>query len=103
MSLFDKYKVKSIPKNQTTEWLLKKHYAHRIPSIVYSFGLYDGIHLVGVCTYGIPPQNNCLLMCGEEYKDHAIELNRLIKNDGLEKNVQSWFVARTFEDRKSVV
>lgn len=97
MSLFDKYKVKSIPKNQTTEWLLKKHYAHRIPSIVYSFGLYDGIHLVGICTYGIPPQNNCLLMCGEEYKKHVIELNRLIKNDGLEKNVQSWFVARTFE------
>ena len=61
MSLFDKYKVKSIPKNQTTEWLLKKHYAHRIPSIVYSFGLYDGIHLVGVCTYGIPTKCKELL------------------------------------------
>jgi len=97
MNLNEKYKVKSIPKDQTKEWLLKKHYAKRIPSINYSFGLYDGIKLVGVCTYGLPPQHNCLLLCGEKYKENAIELNRLIKDDGLEKNVQSWFVARTFE------
>lgn len=97
MSIKDKYIVKSIPKEQTYEWILKKHYAGRIPSIVYSFGLYDAQILVGICTYGIPPQNNCLLLCGEEYKKNAIELNRLIKNDGLEKNVQSWFVAQTFE------
>lgn len=97
MKISDKYIVKSIPRSQTKEWLLKKHYAKRIPSIIYAFGLYDGIELVGVCTYGIPPQNNCLLMCGDEYKNNAIELNRLIKNDGLGKNVQSWFVSRTFE------
>ncbi len=97
MSLFDKYKVKSIPRDQTKEWLLKKHYAHRMPSVSYSFGLYEGIHLIGVCTYGLPPAENVQLCCGEEYKENAIELNRLIKNDGLEKNVQSWFVARTFE------
>jgi hypothetical protein len=97
MTLNDKYLVRSIDASECKEWLLYKHYAHRIPSIIYSFGLYDGMHLVGVCTYGIPPQNNCLLMCGEEYKNNAIELNRLIKNDGLEKNVQSWFVARTFD------
>ena len=97
MNLNEKYKVESIPKDQTKEWLLKKHYAKRIPSINYSFGLYDGMQLVGVCTYGLPPQHNCLLLCGEKYKENAIELNRLIKNDGLEKNVQSWFVARTFE------
>jgi len=96
MALDDKYIVRSIPKNQTYEWLLKKHYAKRIPSIVYSFGLYFDNKLVGVCTYGIPPQQNCLLLCGEKYKDNAIELNRLIKNDNLDKNVQSWFVAQTF-------
>lgn len=97
MSIKDKYTVKSIPKEQTHEWLLKKHYAKRIPSITYSFGLYEDKKLIGVCTYGLPPQNNCLLLCGEEYKENAIELNRLIKNDGLEKNVQSWFVAQTFD------
>jgi len=97
MSIKDKYIVKSIDREQTKEWLLYKHYAGRMPSISYSFGLYDGIQLVGVCTYGLPPAENVQLCCGEEYKENAIELNRLIKNDGLEKNVQSWFVAQTFK------
>lgn len=92
-----KYTVKSIQNYECKEWLLKKHYAKRIPSITYAFGLYDGINLVGVCTYGQPPCGQIQLCCGEKYKENTIELNRLIKNDGLEKNVQSWFVARTFE------
>jgi hypothetical protein len=93
----DKYTVKSIHKDQTKEWLLKKHYAKRIPNIVYSFGLFDSNYMIGVCTYGMPPQQNVVLLCGEEYKDNALELNRLIKNDGLPKNTQSWFVAQTFK------
>jgi hypothetical protein len=97
MSLNSKYTVKPINKEQIKEWLLKKHYAKRIPSIIYSFGLYLQNDLIGVCTYGIPPQNNCLLMCGEEYKSKAIELNRLIKEDNLDKNLQSWFVSKTFK------
>jgi len=97
MKFEEKYSVRSIDKNQTYEWLLRKHYAKRIPSIVHAFGLYKEQSMIGVCTYGIPPQNNCLLLCGEEYHDHALELNRLIKNDGLEKNVQSWFVGQTFK------
>ena len=35
------YKVKSIKKELCKEWLLYKHYAKRIPSIIYSFGLYE--------------------------------------------------------------
>ena len=97
MNFNEKYKVESIPKDQTKEWLLYKHYAKRIPSISYSFGLYCDWQLVGVCTYGLPPAENVQLCCGEEYKNNAIELNRLIKNDGLEKNLQSWFVAQTFK------
>jgi hypothetical protein len=93
----DKYTVKSIHKDQTKEWLLKKHYAKRIPNIVYSFGLFDSNFMIGVCTYGMPPQQNVVLLCGEEYKENALELNRLIKNDGLPKNTQSWFVAQTFK------
>lgn len=93
----NKYIVKSIDREQTKEWLLKKHYARRMPSISYSFGLYLGFELVGVCTYGLPPAENVQLCCGEKYKENCIELNRLIKNDNLEKNVQSWFVSQTFK------
>jgi hypothetical protein len=98
MSKFEnEYKVVSIPREQTKEWLIYKHYAGRMPSISYSFGLYHLSKLVGVCTYGLPPAENVMLLCGEEYKNNAIELNRLIKNDGLPKNIQSWFVAQTFK------
>ncbi|OQA88376.1 MAG: hypothetical protein BWY27_00933 [Bacteroidetes bacterium ADurb.Bin234] len=90
--------VKPIPNYLTKEWLLKKHYAKRIPSISYAFGLFDLSNIMqGVCTFGQPPSDQIQMACGEKYKDNTIELNRLIKNDGLPKNVQSWFVARCFE------
>lgn len=91
--------VKSIKPKMTYEWLLKKHYAKRIPSIKYSFGLFtkDSKIMIGCCTYGIPASINALLLCGDRNKEIAIELNRLIKNDGLPKNTQSWFVAQTFK------
>jgi len=51
------YTVRQIPKEQTHDWLLKKHYAHRIPSIMYAFGLYDVDNILqGVCTLWFAPQ-----------------------------------------------
>ena len=99
MNFEHKYQVMPITKYLCYEWLLKKHYAKRIPSIIYSFGLYDkeSKEMIGCCTYGIPCSNNAVLLCGEENKKIAIELNRLIKNDGLPQNTQSWFVAQTFK------
>ena len=97
MSIKNTYIVRSIKKQETYEWLLHKHYAKRLPSISYSFGLFCDGKLVGVCTYGIPASDQLLGCCGDKYKKTAFELNRLIKNDGLEKNTQSYFVAQTFK------
>lgn len=91
------YKVKSIKKELCKEWLLKKHYAKRIPSIKYAFGLFKDNILVGVCCYGIPPQLNCMLLCGDDFKNNVLELNRLVKNDNLLKNTQSFFLGQTFK------
>ncbi len=97
MSIKNKYNVESIKTCECKEWLIYKHYAGRIPNIVYFFGLFNNGELVGVCTYGFPPAENVLLCCGLKYKKNSIELNRLIKNDNLEKNVQSFFVSQTFK------
>lgn len=98
MSIKDDYFVQAITKDDYEMWLMKKHYAHRIPSVSYAYGLYTtNRKLQGVCTFGLPPAENVLLCCGQKYKHHAIELNRLIKDDGCEKNVQSWFVAQCFK------
>lgn len=42
------YIVDNIARDLTYEWLMYKHYAHRIPSITYSFGLFDANkHFIG--------------------------------------------------------
>ena len=92
MSIKSKYKVKSISKHLCKEWLLHKHYAKRIPSISYAFGLFDE-DLKGIMTIGKPASNSlCVGVCGEHNSKYVYELNRLCVNDGLPKNVLSFFV-----------
>ena len=70
--------VLAIPKESSYEWLLRKHYARRIPQIVYTYGVFEDGVMVGVCTYGIPASPSLTMgLCGEEYKDIVVELNRL--------------------------
>lgn len=97
MSIKDKYTVRSVPLEATKEWILYKHYARRMPSITYAFGLYDlqnKIH--GICTFGnaIPPFMKRSI-CGKDYEHLVYELNRLCINEGLEKNVLSFFVSKS--------
>lgn len=95
MGVKDKYRVKMVTTSYCKEWLLKKHYLKRMTSFTYSFGLYDGIELVGVCTFGnaIPMQMKKSI-CGEKYMHLVYELNRLITNDDLPKNSTSFFVSQ---------
>jgi hypothetical protein len=88
-------RVKSIDTFLTKEWLLKKHYAKRMCSISYSFGLFDLENvLIGVCTFGSPPSRAlCVGVCGIENASKVLELNRLCVNDGLERNTLSYFVS----------
>ncbi|HAS92843.1 MAG TPA: hypothetical protein DCS12_11680 [Clostridiales bacterium] len=96
MSIKDDYKVRSIPSEQTYEWLLKKHYAHRIPSISYAFGLYDKDNILqGVCTFGTPASSTLLSgICGVAHANKVIELNRLVLNAECPTNSASYFISR---------
>ena len=90
-------KVLPIQNYETKTWLLNRHYAKRIPSISYAFGLYDDNNLVGVCTYGSPPSASlCTGVCGEEYKDRVLELNRLIL-DSPKPNSASYLVSQSLK------
>tara|TARA_R110000803_G_C11947315_1_gene317270 strand:+ start:378 stop:1319 length:942 start_codon:yes stop_codon:yes gene_type:complete len=90
------YKVKSIKKELCKEWLLYKHYAKRIPSIIYSFGLFKEKILVGIITFGMPPSSTLAQsIAGKEYSKLVIELNRLVVNDGLDANALSYFVSHS--------
>ena len=90
------YKVKSIKSELCKDWLLHKHYAKRMCSISYAFGLYDNKFLVGVCTFGYPPNYNynngsCIF---NNFKCLSLDLNRLVINEGLHNNALSFFVSK---------
>jgi hypothetical protein len=90
-------KVLPIKSSETYPWLLNKHYAKRIPQIMYSFGLYENNDLIGVVTYGLPASPNlCEGICGKEFSKIVLELNRLclMNND---KNQASFLVANSIK------
>ena len=92
------YEVKSIENSETKEWLLKKHYAKRLCSISFAFGLFKDLELIGVCTYGMPPSSTLgESIAGKENSKYVIELNRLIIKDNLPKNTLSFFVSQTLK------
>src|SRR3990172_4958416 len=82
--------------DEVKDWILKKHYAHRLPCIQYAFGLYHSNKLMGVVTYGMPASPNlCKGVCGEEYKDKVLELNRLVINSDALPNSASFLISHS--------
>jgi hypothetical protein len=91
--------MKVLPINafEAEPWLLEKHYAKRMPSISYAFGLYEDGNLVGVCTYGTPSSSPLRKgIAGEEYSEYVLELNRLCI-DSKNKNAASFLVGRSLQ------
>ncbi len=89
--------VRIITREDTKDFIMNIHYAHRMPSISFSFGLYDSEELVGVCTYGKPASPSlCVGVCGKNYKKEVWELNRLVLKYN-RPNEASYFVSRTLK------
>ena len=89
--------VLPIKSAETYSWLLQKHYAKRIPNIMYAFGLYKSKDLVGVVTYGMPASPSlCRGVCGDKYKSCVLELNRLCLESN-EKNQASYLVGNSLK------
>lgn len=91
--------MKVAPINNKTAYpfLIDIHYAGRIPSISYAFGLFDKEKLIGVCTYGTPASATLKRgVCGDKYKHQVIELNRLCLLDN-KKNQASFLVSKSLK------
>lgn len=90
-----KLEVKIIDKYECKDWLLYKHYAKRMCSISFSYGLFDENNILeGVCTFGKPASNPlCIGVCGVDNSEKVYELNRFVINNN-EKNVASFFISK---------
>lgn len=94
--------VKKIDSKDTHDFIMNKHYAQRLPSISFAYGLFIDEKLEGILTIGKPASNSlCEGVCGKEYKQYVYELNRLCVNEGLPKNTLSQFVSKVLKDLSS--
>ena len=77
--------------------ILNVHYAKRMPSISYAFGLFKDGKLQGVCTFGSPASHFlCIGVCGVEHQSKVLELNRLVLTDN-KKNQASFLIAKSLK------
>lgn len=96
------YKVSRINPKMAYYDIKYYHYAHRIPSITFAFGLFDGQRLIGVLTIGKPASNSlCEGLLGKEHSPIVYELNRLYINEGMPRNTASYFVGEVLKSLKS--
>lgn len=93
----DGYCVKSITLDETKDFILKIHYAKRMPPVSHCYGLINNGQLVGIVSYGMPASNQlCRGVCGEDHKANVLELNRLCLLNN-KKNEASMLVARSLK------
>jgi len=89
------YFVAPVTRADMEPFIIGIHYAKRWPSISWGFGLFRGGRLVGVCSYGTPSSATLRAgVCGNEFKDSVIELNRLCLADNV-KNEASFLVSKS--------
>jgi len=73
------YEIRRISYQQTKPYILEIHYAKRMPSISFAFGLFERDEMVGIVTYGMPASPwLCKGVCGEKHRHSVLELNRLV-------------------------
>lgn len=89
-------RVEQIKASHAKPFILNKHYAKRMPSVSYTFGLFTEDGMIGVCTYGTPASSTLLRgVCGDDYSKYVIELNRLVINSNSPKNSASFLISNS--------
>lgn len=78
------------------EYIVGNHYSRSYPAARYRFGLYRGAKLVGVAVFSWPV-NEATLACLPGARLERVELGRLVLDQDVPANGESWFIARAFD------
>ena len=105
-----KFKVRPVEKSVAKNIIVKYHYSKQWTKVTYCLGLFyenqtehkffGGVNetLVGIICYGDPIGRNCGGSISDLLeRDAVMELVRLFVFDGYGCNIESWFVAKSFE------
>ena len=95
----DDYTVEAIPEAIAKDYIITNHYAASYSGINHRFGLFDRDQLVGVAGFGSPGSPTVLPSVFPELRPYkeSCELNRLVLDDEVPGNAETWFIARCFE------
>ena len=95
------YWVSKIPSGLGKEFVKQHHYSHGIHNGPMTYGMFDGLDLVGVCAFANPcSEAVCASVFGVEHKRSVTELHRLVLLDEVPKNSESWFIVRALKALK---
>ena len=89
--------IKLVTRKDYLPFMLDIHYAKRIPSVSYSYGLFKNKKLEGIVSYGTPPSSTLRRgIAGDDYISDILELNRLVLRCN-HKNDSSWLIANSLK------
>ena len=90
----EEFEVKPIENKIAKEWIIKKHYSHRLPNMIYSFGLFQKNKLVGITTFGVSNTPHNEMICGNLSVGKILELNRVVILEDAPLNCASLMISR---------
>lgn len=91
---------RSVTREEWKPLVLNYHYAKRVPSVSYAYGVEDDGKLLGVVTFGKPASNSlCKGVCGESFTKQVYELNRLVLVEPI-KNLASQLIGYALKQLK---
>lgn len=78
--------------------MIGMHYLHKWPGVpTCVLGMWDGILLVGLCVFALPPRETSVRYGGETW-----ELARLWIKDEVPRNAETWLIAQAIKHIKRI-
>jgi hypothetical protein len=94
---FERWAVKPVSWHAARDLVVAHHYLHRVPSVSFAFGLFDGEVVRGVVTFGSPSSWRISKSVAPDSIRSVLELNRLWIADEAPHGAASWFVSRALK------
>jgi hypothetical protein len=93
-----RYRVEPIGDVAARAWVVANHYSASYPAASRRYGLFAGEQLVGACVLGVPMSDRVLTNVFPDLQPvrDSLELSRLVLDDAVPGNGESWFLARVF-------
>lgn len=92
------YRVEPIDEPTARAWVVSNHYSASYPVASRRYGLFAADQLVGACVLGVPMSDRVLTNVFPDLQPvrDSLELSRLVLDDAVPGNGESWFLARVF-------